>query len=171
MKKYTSLLLYAVISLLVLSGCVRYSFSGVSIPSEVRTIYIPFFPDNSTSGLSYLADDLNDSLVNRFVNQSRLNLTNDAENADAVIDGRIVNYRNSPFSVSGDQTATLNRVDITVRASFKYRAEDKPEWDKSFNGVAEFDPNEDPIDGERNAVLEAMERIAQNMFNDALGSW
>ena len=171
MKNYSTLLLYAVLSLLVLSGCVRYSFSGVSIPAEVRTIYIPFFPDNSTSGLAYLADDLNDSLVNRFVNQSRLNLTNDAENADAVIDGRIINYRNSPFSVAGDQTATLNRVDITVRASFKYRSEDKPEWDKSFNGVAEFDPNEDPIEGERNAVLEAMERIAQNMFNDALGSW
>lgn len=159
------------ILLMGLGGCIRYSFTGVSIPSDVRTVYIPFFADNSASGLAFLSDDLNEALLNRFVNQSRLNLTNNPDEADAKLEGRIINYRNSPFSVAGDQRATLNRVEITVRASFKYKNEERPEWDKNFNGVAEFDPNEDPIDGERNAVLEAMERVAQNMFNDALGSW
>jgi hypothetical protein len=171
MKPVNLIAVLLIASLMTLSGCIRYSFTGVAIPADVRTIYIPFFPDNSTSGLAFLSDDLNEALINRFVNQSRLQLTSNADEADAVLDGRIVNYRNSPFSVAGDQRATLNRVDITVRASFKYRTEERPEWDKSFNGVAEFDPNEDPIDGERNAVLEAMGRVAQNMFNDALGSW
>jgi len=171
MKRIFFLVLIPLVVSLAIVGCFRYSFTGVSIPPDVRTIYIPFFPDNSTSGLSFLSDDLNEALINRFVNQSRLNLINDSDIADAVIDGRIVSYRNSPFSVAGDQTATLNRVDISVRASFKYSREDKPEWDKTFNGVAEFDPTVDPIEGERNAVLEALNRIAQNMFNDALGSW
>jgi len=171
MKRAFIFLSFPIILGLLLAGCFRYSFTGVAIPPDVRTIYIPFFPDNSASGLSFLSDDLNEALVNRFVNQSRLNLINDVEVADAVIDGRIISYRNSPFSVAGDQRATLNRVDISVRASFKYSREDKPEWDKTFNGVAEFDPTLDPIEGERNAVTQALERIAQNMFNDALGSW
>lgn len=171
MKIKLPLFIYLFILGFILSSCFRYSFSGVAIPPDIRTIYIPFFPDNSTSGLSFLSDDLNEALINRFVNQSRLNLINDAELADAIIDGRIISYRNNPFSVAGDQRATLNRVDISVRASFKYNREDKAEWDKTFNGVAEFDPTIDPIDGERNAVLQALERIAQNMFNDALGSW
>ncbi len=171
MKSLHTITVLVFFSVLAISGCIRYSLTGVSIPSDVRTIYIPFFPDNSTSGLAFLSDDLNEALINRFVNQSRLRLTSNSDQADALLDGVVVNYRNEPFSVAGDQQATLNRVDITVRASFKYRTEERAEWDKTFNGVAEFDPNEDPIDGERNAVLEAMGRIAQNMFNDALGSW
>ncbi len=154
-----------------LTSCLSYSFTGVSIPSDVSTIYIPFFADNSSSGLGFLSEDLNEALVNRFVNQSRLRLSSNPNEADIVLDGTIINYRNRPFSVAGEQRTDLNRVEVTVRASFKYRTEDEPEWDRSFNGVFEFDPNENPIDGEREAALEAMQRIARNMFNDALGAW
>ncbi|MCH8567374.1 MAG: LPS assembly lipoprotein LptE [Balneolales bacterium] len=153
------------------SSCFNYSFTGVSIPSDVRTIYIPFFPDNASSGLSFLSDDLNEALVNRFVNQSRLSLSSSPEDADITLEGTIISYRNRPFSVTGEQQTGLNQVDITVRATFKYRTEPEPEWNRTFNGVFEFDPNEDPIEGEREAAFQAMERIARNMFNDALSSW
>lgn len=165
---------YALLILFVpvlLSGCVRYSFTGVSIPDDVTTIYIPFFADRSNSGLSYLSDELNEALVNRFVNQSRLRLASSAETADVVIDGTITGYSNRPFSIAGDQEADLNRVEITVRASYKYTSEESPVWDKSFNGNFEYDPNVDPIEGEREAALQALSRIAGNMFNDALGQW
>lgn len=171
MKRKASLILIPLFLLMSLSGCIRYSFTGVAIPADVRSIYIPFFPDNSTSGLPYLSDDLTEALINRFVNQSRLNLVGNRDQADAILEGVIISYQNRPFSVAGDQRANLNRVNIGVRASFKFARETQPEWDKTFSGVFEFDPNEDPIDGERNAVLEAMNRVAQNMFTDALGSW
>lgn len=155
----------------LLTGCLRYSFTGVSIPPDVTTIYIPFFADRSNSGLSYLSDELNEALVNRFVNQSRLRLASSAEAADVVIDGTITGYSNRPFSIAGDQQADLNRVEITVRASYKYTSEERPVWDKGFNGNFEYDPNVDPIEGEREAALQALSRIANNMFNDALGQW
>jgi hypothetical protein len=154
-----------------LTGCLRYSFTGVSIPSDVTSIYIPFFADRSNSGLSYLSDELNEALVNRFVNQSRLRLASSAETADVVLDGTITGYSNRPFSIAGDQQADLNRVEINVRATYKYASEERPEWDKSFNGNFEYDPNVDPIEGEREAALQALSRIANNMFNDALGQW
>ncbi len=171
MWRRTKLLFLLVLLPAGLTSCFSYSFTGVTIPSDVRTIYIPFFPDNSGSGLGFLSEDLSEALVNRFVNQSRLRLSSNPNEADIVLDGTIINYRNRPFSVAGEQRTDLNRVEVTVRASFKYRTEEEPEWDRSFNGVFEFDPNEDPIDGEREAALEAMERIARNMFNDALGDW
>lgn len=165
-------LLLLILSLgLTFSSCLRYSFTGVSIPSGVETIYIPLFSDQSSSGFGDLPEQLNDALVDRFVNQSRLRLTSDPNNADAVLDGRIMSYQNRPFSVGGQQTADLNRVTVTVRASFKYREESSPEWDKNFTGTFEFDPRENPIDGEIEAIFEAMLNIADNMFNDALGSW
>ncbi len=153
------------------AGCVRYSFTGVTIPSNVRTIYIPFFADQSGSGLGDLSDQLNDAMVNRFVNQSRLQLTDSPDNADVIIEGTITSYSNRPFSVAGDQRANLNRVQISVRASYQYVEKESPEWQKNFSGNFEFDPGEDPVDGETNAAFEALSRIADNMFNDAMGSW
>lgn len=154
-----------------LNSCITYSFTGVSIPSDVRNIYIPFFSDDASSGLSFLSDDLNEALISRFVNQSRLQLSSDRDAADAMLEGQIVGYSNQPFSITGEERVGLNQVEIRVRARFQYQREDQPEWERNFSGTGEFDPNEDPIEGEREAAGEAMEQIARNMFNDALSAW
>lgn len=164
-----SILLFLV--LISLTSCFRYSFTGVAIPDDVRTIYIPFFQDQSGSGLADLSDQLNQSLINRFVNQTRLRLSTDIETADIVMEGVITGYRNAPFSIGGNEAAALNRVTITVRGSFTYRSEDKPRWNKSFTGNGDFDPSINPIDGETSAAGIAMDQISQNMFNDSVGRW
>ena len=65
-------LLISLAILVLSSGCFRYSFTGTSIPEGVNTIYIPFFPDQSDSGIGNLSDLLNEALIDRFVNQRRL---------------------------------------------------------------------------------------------------
>lgn len=165
---------FVVVILLItagLGGCLRYSFTGVTIPSSVRTVYIPFFPDQSGSGLGELSNLLNDALIDRFVNQTRLSLTDSPENADVVLDGSITSYSNQPFSIGGDARANLRRVQISVRASYMYTSENSPEWEKTFSGNFEYDPVEDDVGGEDMAALEALTRIAENMFNDAMGDW
>ncbi|MEX2600192.1 MAG: LPS assembly lipoprotein LptE [Balneolaceae bacterium] len=169
MDLYKSAIFLILIS--VLSGCVRYSFTGTSIPSDVSTIYIPFFSDQSSGGLGDLNDRLNQALIQRFVNQSRLSLTGSEENADAIIDGAIQSYQSRPFSVGGDQQANLNQVQISIRASFRYTSAEAPLWDKSFSGSATYDVLENPVDGEVEAAEEALQQIANNMFNDAVGNW
>lgn len=156
---------------LLLAGCINYSFTGTSIPSGVRTIHIPFLQDRSQSGLGDLSDRLNRTLVDRFVNQSSLSLTNEQENADAFIEGAIQNYVNRPFSVGGDEQADLNEIQITVRAAFQYASEEEPLWDKSFSGSATYDVASNPVEGEIEAAEEALQQIAQNMFNDAVSNW
>lgn len=153
------------------SSCLKYSFTGASIPEGVRTVYIPFFPDQSNSGLGDLSDRLNEALVDRFINQSKLQLANSEESADAVIDGTINTYSNRPFSIGGNEQANQNQVMVSVKASFIYKTDDSPLWDKAFQGTFTFDPTEDPINGERDAANEALEQIANNMFNDAVSSW
>lgn len=155
----------------ILSGCLQYSFTGISIPSDIRTVYIPHFTDESGSGLGDLGNRLNDALINRFVNQSRLQLSGNTEEADIILDGRILGFSNNPYTVGGDARAELNQVQISVRSSFRYSDEDEPVWDKNFSGSSEYDPNVDPVEGENNAAQQALNRIADNMFNDALGDW
>lgn len=153
------------------SGCLRYSFTGASIPSGVETIFIPFFPDQSNSGLGDLSNRLNNALVNRFVNQSKLQLANSEEDADAVLDGVITAYTNRPFSIGGNEQSNQNEVSITVRATFKYASEEEPEWSNTFSGKFTYDPTEDPINGENEAANSALEQVANNMFNDAVSNW
>lgn len=153
------------------SGCLRYSFTGASIPPGVETIYIPFFPDQSNSGLGDLSDRLNQILINRFVNQSKLQLANNEADADAVLDGVITSYSNRPFSIGGDEQTNENQVSISVRATFLYTDNEEPEWSTSFNGSFTYDPSEDPIEGENTAANGALEQIANNMFNDAVSNW
>lgn len=165
-------LIFLLISIFLLNiGCLKYSFTGASIPPGVNSIYIPFFEDRSNSSQGDLTDRLNVSLVDRFVNQSSLQLANNEENADAILEGTITSYSNRPFSIGGDQVASENRVQITVQASFKYKSAAEPEWNKSFSGVFNFDPQDDPIAGEQNAATQALTQIANSMFTDAVSNW
>lgn len=168
-SKFLGLLI--VPAVLLFSGCMSYSFTGTSIPSGVESIYIPFFPDRSQSGLGDLSDRLNRALIDRFVNQSRLSLTDDEVSADALVEGAIQSYSNRPFSVGGDEQANLNEIQITVRATFRYADEDEPLWNKSFSGSATYDVLQNPVDGEIEAAQQALQQISNNMFNDAVSSW
>lgn len=165
------LLALLLVPVLLSGGCVQYSFTGASIPAGVETIYIPFFANQSDSGISNLSDRLNDVLVNRFVNQSKLRLANSREDADAILEGVIVSYSNRAFSVSGQEQTDENQVSISVSASFRFVDEEEEQWDKQFSGTGNYDPNEDPIQGEEEAAITALERIADNMFNDAVSNW
>jgi outer membrane lipopolysaccharide assembly protein LptE/RlpB len=154
------------------TSCFRYSFTGTSIPEGVNTVYIPFFPDQSNSGLGDLSDRLNLALIERFVNQSRLQLASSESDADAILDGRIISYSNRPFSIGGDAQANQNQVQISVSATFQYTSEESALWsNKSFSGSYTYDPTEDPVNGEETAADEALQLIANNMFNDAVSSW
>lgn len=155
----------------VLSGCFRYSFTGTSIPDDVNSVYIPFFADQSSGGIGNLSDQLNTALVNRFINQTRLQLSNSRADADAVLEGSIVSYANEPFSVTGGGQSSLNEVSISVRATFQYTDNEQAEWSSTFNGSDTYDTNENPIEGETNAAVEALNQVADNMFNDAVSGW
>lgn len=160
-------------ALLFTSGCLRYSFSGASIPEGVNSIYIPFFANQSSSGVPNLSDRLNEVLINRFINQSKLQLANNRGGADAVLEGTIVSYANAPFSVTGDDQTDQNQVSITVRGTFAFTESEDEEagFNKTFSGSSTYDPNESPIEGENNAAQQALVQIANNMFNDAVSGW
>lgn len=156
---------------LLTGSCMRYSFTGASIPEGINTIYIPFFADQSSGDVPDLSDRLNQALIERFINQSRLQLASDRSSADAVLEGAILTYSNQPFSVTGNERADQNQVQISVRATFLFTDKEEAEWDTRFSGSSTYDPNEDPIEGENNAAQEALEQIANNMFNDAVSGW
>ena len=164
----TLLFLFACVSL---SGCFRYSFTGTSIPENVNSVYIPFFANQASGGIGNLSDLLNEALIDRFINQTRLQLANSRGGADAVLEGAIVSYTNEPFSITGEEQTSISEVTIGVRATFQYTDQPEPEWTSSFSGAATYDSNQNPLEGEANAAQEALNNVANNMFNDAVSGW
>ena len=163
-----------ILSLLILvvtTSCFSYSFSGGNIPPEVSLIYIPYFQDRTNSGQSALSDQLYQSLINRFIIQSRLQLAPSETDGDVILTGSLISYRNTPFSISGEQISSENRVEIVVKAIYKYKSESKPVYDKTFNGFANYETTVDPLSGEQAAIIEAIDQITRKMFDDAVGQW
>jgi hypothetical protein len=171
LNKKLNLQYYFLGLLFLASGCFSYSFSGGNIPAEVNFIYIHYFADKTNSGQAALSDQLYRSLNNQFINQSRLQLSSDENNADVSLTGSIISYRNAPFSISGEEITTENRVEIVVKAIYKYKTESKPVYDKTFNGFANYTTTTDPVSGEQTALSEALSQISRKMFDDAVGQW
>jgi hypothetical protein len=100
-----------------------------------------------------------------------LHLAKNQSTADAVLTGSINGYSDKPFSISGENESSQNQVTVQVKAKFKFSDKDKAEWNKSFSGSATYDPTKDPIQGETDAAIKALDQIANNMFNDAVSGW
>lgn len=152
-----------------LSGCGYYSFSGATIPEHLGTISIPIAEDNTISTLTGLDDRMTELLVDRFVRQTRLSLESDVEQADALLEVTLAQYRNVPTSVSGDEQATRNRITISARALYTDRTSGETLLDRTFSSFEEYDPFE-PAE-EESAAFAALEKIADDIFTAATSNW
>lgn len=157
--------------LTALPSCSFYSFSGASIPSHLETIAIPIAEDNTASPSNNLGSDLTNLLTDRFVDRTRLSLTtNDAE-ADALLNARIQRYTNEPTGVSGDERATTNQVTIQVQVRYVDQTEDEELLNQTFSGSDEYDPGASGLTGEQEALQAALQRVADDIFSTATSNW
>ena len=153
------------------AGCTVYSFSGASIPSNLETISIPIAQDNTSSPVNRLGADLTDQLTDRFVDRTRLSLTTDDAGADALLTARIQRYTNEPTGVSGDERATSNQVTIRVQVRYVDQTKDEELLSQTFSGSTTYNPVEAGLDGERQAIQNALGNVADDIFSTATSNW
>jgi hypothetical protein len=154
-----------------LPACTVYSFSGASIPSHLETIAIPIIQDNTASPVDRMGTDLTDLLTNRFVDRTRLSLTTNDSDADALLTARIQRYTNRPTGVSGDERATTNEVTIEVQVRYVDQAEDEEILNQTFTGQSSYNPAEAGLTGEQQAAQNALENVADDIFSSATSTW
>lgn len=154
--------------LLALSGC--YSFSGASLPPQLRTVAIPPVESRATGGPADLDQRLADALVERFADRTRLNLEPDEGEADLIVRATVERYTVSPAAVTGDEVAALNRVTLGVRVVVTDRVEGAELLSRTFSANADYAPAEG-LAGESDAALRALEQVAQDAFTAATSDW
>lgn len=152
------------------AGC-NYSLQGGSFPGHIRTVAVlPF--DNETTRLE-LTQELFTTLSTELPRALGIQPAS-AENADAVVQGRITRYDLSTPSyrpgAGGDRAEVLQRqVSITVAVEIIDRIENVILWDNTgLRAEGQYlEQSETEDDGKR----EALETLIQSIVDGAQSNW
>lgn len=165
-KKIVLLIVLGVISW----GCkVSYTFSGASISPDVKSCSVAYFNNMAAMVAPMLSPTLTDRLTQKIQNQTRLQIVR--EDGDVSFEGEIVDYSTAPIAISGDEYAMKNRLTIRVKVRFVNKKEPKLSYDKTFSSYADYDTSQMLISIESTLIPEIVDKLVDNIFNDAFSNW
>ena len=149
-------------------SCGIYSFSGATVPKEVKTISIQYIQNKAPNAWTSIDRIFNQELKNKLVNEAGLKV-NDA-NGDYEIKGSILSYTITAQSPTQGQIANAYRVAITVQIEFKDNVtEKKVQWTENFTN---FEQYEGDISGTEDAKITNISKsISNSIFNKIFSTW
>jgi hypothetical protein len=160
---------FLLVSTQALTSCISYSFTGASIPPEAKTIRIDYFENHADFVNPTLSETLTTAIRDRFTSQTNLVLVR--QNGDLQISGTITDYKSTPQAITGNETAALNRLSITVKVNFVNLIEPDKDYETSFTRYEEYDSNYD-LTEVQDALIESInEMIVDDIFNKAVVNW
>ena len=155
--------------LLTFTGCKFYSFTGASIPPELKTISVQYFENRAPVVYPALSQELTEALKDRFQARTPLQLVNDIGDAD--FEGTIEQYRTQPVSVQADERANLERLTITVRVTYKNTADPDLDFSTNFSRHEDYDARMGLEAVESDLVKKIIDQITEDIFNRAFVNW
>ena len=155
---------------LMLNACGIYSFSGASIPTEMKTVSVQFFENNASLVVPYLSQQFTEDLKDRIRNQSRLSLVR--SDADANFQGRITEYSIRPAAIQGNERAGLERLTITVSVKYTNVLDPELNFEKSFTRFLDFSTQGRPLQAQEQQLIKSINvMLTEDIFNAAFANW
>lgn len=166
---YTKYIFISLVSL-ALSGCGFYSFTGASIPANVKTFQVNRFENTSLLIEPGLERDFKLTLEDLIQNQTNLGLV--PSNGDLVYEGEITNYRISPTTATSQNTAAQNRLTIGVKIRFFNKKKEEDDLEQSFSFFYDYPGSSQLVGSQKTTAHEEIfERLTQDIFNATLAKW
>lgn len=151
------------------NSCVSYSFTGASIPVDAKTISIQYLENQSDFVVPTLSESLTTAIKDRFTSQTSLVLVKDK--GDLQIDGVITEYKTSPQAITGNETAALTRLTITVKIQFVNLIEPDKNFESNFTRYSEYNSENDLVTVQDALILVINEMLVDDIFNKAVVNW
>ena len=168
MKKISYLFLFVL--LIPFNGCrIGYSFSGASISPEMKTISVQFFQNQAPLFQPTLSTTFTEALKDRLTSQTSLELVNNT--GDLNFEGEITNYFSNPVAIQGNETASLNRLTITVHVKYTNAKDSKLSFDRSFSQYTDYESNKTLSSAENELIPIIVDKLTEDVFNAALTNW
>jgi len=168
MKKYAAFIIW--VSLLMFNtGCGIYSFTGASIPPEVKTISISHFDNQAAQVQPTLSQTLTDAIKDRFMAQTSLNIVTGP--ADLILEGVIVNYMTAPVAIQSDDRAALNRLTISVRVKYINEFDENQSFESTFSRYEDYDSKLSLSAVEDALIKNIVDALVDDIFNKSVVNW
>jgi hypothetical protein len=161
--------LHIILASLLLSSCGIYSFTGISISPDVKSVSIPVFVNNAPLVVPSLSQKLNIQLRNKFINTTNLSLIDNG--ADLQFSGEITGYTVTPIAAQAGETAALNRLTVTVNVDFVNKKDEKQNYNSTFTKFADFDSNKDLSQVQELLIDDITEQLTEAIFTKAVVNW
>lgn len=155
------------IMLVAAAGC--YSFKGGTVPSHLKTVGIALTQDQSGYGDPRLRDTFNSLLVDRFLGDNSLTVT-DVDGADSILESTIVSVTETAVVVAPGEEVRLRRMTVTIRASFRDQKLKKTMWEKTFSQYGDYESGGGPSLRDL-GVQEAISKISEDILNETVAGW
>ena len=138
-------------------------FSGAS------TFSVDLFKSQTALASPIYAQRLTESLKDLLLSQSPLKITEN--NGDLRYEGYITEYRIAPVAIQGNETASLNRLNITIKVKYTNTLEPDLSFDKTFSKFADFDAALDLLSVEEKLWTDINDQLLQEIYNASVGNW
>jgi hypothetical protein len=146
----------------IFAGC-GYALVGKGITSDpsIKRIGVPLFKDRT--GRLHLDQKITLKVIEELQKRGRFTVVQDEVGVDAVVDGEITGYFESPVSFTGtpgQSQATRYAITVTARVTYRKVGEKEPIWgNEGFSFRDEYDIG-DTSTGYFDRTEQSIERIA-----------
>ncbi len=163
----STIFLLAIIFSVQICGCGYYSFSGSGLVG-IETVYVPLF-GNSTSEFG-LEEQLTDALIMAVNAESNLNIA-DRDQADSILEGRIVGISDVPMTYSAGEVVSEFKVQIRVRVKFEDLKNRQVIVEEDLSAFGIYPYPVQPGDDRQKGIDEAVKKLAEDIINKAVSGW
>lgn len=164
---FTTAALTAFIAAAFISGCGYYSFSGSGL-TGIETVYIPLFGNNTTE--FGLEERLTDALIAAVNAERGLNIA-DRNKADSILEGRIVGISDVPMTYTAGEEVSEFKVTIRVQVKFEDLKNRRTLMEEDLSAFGVYPYPEQPGKDREAGIKEALNKLAEDIINKAVGGW
>ncbi|MBQ5452364.1 MAG: LptE family protein [Bacteroidales bacterium] len=168
MTRRICILLILLTAVLSFQGCGIYSFTGASY-GTAKTVSVDYFQNRSTYVNADLSNTITEALKDRFVSQTPLTLVKSG--GDLHFEGTITGYAISSVGIKSGETASLNRLTITLKVTFTNETAPENDFDKSYTRYSDYDVSSSFNSVESSLVEEITKQLIDDIFNDSVVNW
>ena len=167
--KQIKLILITILSTIALQSCGIYSFTGGDV-GTAKSFQVNFFQNNAPIVEPGIDRTFTQNLQDLIQNQTNLELTN--SNGDLIYEGEITSFNIAPMSATADQTASQNRLSVTINVRFINNTKEEDDFERNFSFYYDYPASQQLVGSTLDSAIEVIyERITQDVFNASLAKW
>jgi hypothetical protein len=148
---------------------ISYTFSGVNISTEIKTVTVEYFPNRAPVVQAQLSQLFTDALIDKI--QSNTNLELVPAVGDISFSGEIRKYETRPTAITGSEIAARNRLTISIKVIYTNTIDPDAGFESSFSRYEDYDSSQNLADVENELIDLILENILEDIFNKAFVNW